>query len=85
MGDTTIYVSFREDNAGALILDTNFPPQLIPRSKYYATKTIWFCGEVVKRRINILKIYNVDRLGDLFTKGLTITTFECLSKNIMGW
>ena len=40
MGDTTINVSFREDNAGALILDTQFLCQLIPRSKYYATKTI---------------------------------------------
>ena len=84
MGDTTINISFNKSNAGALILDTNFPPQLIPRSKYYATKTIWFCGEIFKRRINLLKIDNVDHLGDLFTKGLTITTFECLIKKIMS-
>ena len=40
MDDTTINVSFQVDNAGALILDTNFLCQLIPRSKYYATKII---------------------------------------------
>ena len=84
MDDTTINVSFQVDNAGALILDTNFLCQLIPRSKYYATKIIWFREDIVKRRINLLKIDNVDHLGDLFTKGLTITTFECLIKKIMS-
>ena len=40
MGDTTMNVSFQVDNVGALILDTHFLCQLIPRSKYYATKII---------------------------------------------
>ena len=76
MGDTTINISFNKSNVGALILDTNYPPQLIPRSKYYATKTILFREEIVKRSVNLLRIDNIYHLGDLFTKGLTITTFE---------
>ena len=76
MGDTTINISFNKSNAGALILDTNYPPQLIPRSKYYVTKTILFREEIVKRSVNILRIDNIYHLRDLFTKGLTITTFE---------
>ena len=57
MGDTTINFSVRKENAGALVLDRTFSLQFTPCINYYATKTIWFCEEIVKRRINILKIY----------------------------
>ena len=42
IGDTTMNVSIYEDNAGALILAKDLPPQFTPRSKYYASITIWF-------------------------------------------
>ena len=40
-GDTTMKVSFHEDNAGALILAQTLPPQHTPQSKHYTIKTIW--------------------------------------------
>ena len=70
--------SIHKDNAGALILARNVPPKFTPHSNYYATKTIWFCEESNKRKIALLKIATVEYLGDLFTKGLLISTFEYL-------
>jgi hypothetical protein len=78
-------VSVHEDNAGALILAKTLPPQFTPRSKYYATKTIWFREEINKRKIQLLKISTIEQLGDMFTKGLPRQTFEYLRKKIMGW
>jgi hypothetical protein len=78
-------VSVHEDNAGALILAQTLPPQFTPRSKYYASKTIWFQEEINKRGIKLLKIATADQLGDFFTKGLTRPIFEYLRKKIMGW
>ena len=46
--DTTMNVSIHEDNSGALILEKTSPTQFIPRRKYYASKTIWFCEEIKK-------------------------------------
>jgi hypothetical protein len=40
--DVIMNVSIHEDNLGALVLAETLPPQFMPRSKYYATKTIWF-------------------------------------------
>ncbi len=74
-----------EDNLGALVLAETLPPQFTPRSKYYATKTIWFCEEIHKREINLKKIETSERLGDIFTKGLTQATFEYLRAKIVGW
>jgi hypothetical protein len=48
-GDMNMNVSIHEDNSGALVLAETLPPQFTPRSKYYATKTIWFCEEIHKR------------------------------------
>ena len=76
MGDTKMNISVHEGNVGALVLARTFSPQFNPRSKYYATKTILFREEIVKRSVNLLRIDNIYHLGDLFTKGLTITTFE---------
>ena len=74
--ETTINVSINEYNSGALILKKNLPPQFTPRSKHYYDKTIWFREEIVKCGIKICKIYTVDQLGDIFTKGLTRFIFE---------
>ena len=84
-GETTINISIHEDNAGALVLAKTLPPQFTPRSKYYASKTIWFQEEINKRGIKLLKIDTVEQLGDMFTKGLPRATFEYLRKRIMGW
>jgi hypothetical protein len=85
IGKTTMNVSIHEDNAGALILAKTLPPQFTPRSKYYASKTIWFREEIVKRGIKLLKISTMEQLGDIFTKGLPRATFEYLRKRINGW
>ena len=76
IGDTTMNVSVREDNAGALILAKKIPPQFTPRSKYYASKTIWFREEINTRGIKLFKIDTVEKLGDIFTKGFPRETLE---------
>ncbi len=77
-GDVNMRVSVHEDNLGALVLAETLPPQFTPRSKYYATKTIWFCEEINKGGIKLLKIETSEQLGDMFTKGLAKPTFEYL-------
>jgi hypothetical protein len=76
-------VSVHEDYWGALVLAETLPPQFTPRSKYYATKTIWFCVEIYKRGIKLKKIETSEKLGDIFTKGLTQATFEYLRVKIV--
>lgn len=83
--DTTMNVSIHEDNAGALILAEMLPPQFTPRSKHYATKTIWFREKIVELGIKLVKIETTEQLGDLFTKGLAKAPFEYLRKRLMGW
>ena len=53
-GDVNMRVSVHEDNSGALVLAETLPPQFTPRSKYYATKTIWFREEINRRGIKLL-------------------------------
>ncbi len=77
-GDVNMRVSVHEDNLGALVLAETLPPQFTPHSKYYATKTIWFCEEISKHGIKLLKIETSEQLGDVFTKGLAKPTFEYL-------
>jgi hypothetical protein len=74
-----------KDNSGALVLAETLPPQFMPRSKYYAPKTIWFCEEIHKHGIKLKKIETIEQLGDIFTKGLTQVTFEYLQAKIVGW
>ena len=76
VGVPSMKVSAHEYNAGALILTMTLPPKFTPHNKYYATKTIWFCEEINKSKILLLKIATVDQLGYLFTKGLPRATFE---------
>jgi hypothetical protein len=55
------------------------------RSKYYASKTIWFWEEIHKRCIKLLKINSVKQLGDISTKVLVQVTLEYLCKKLIGW
>jgi hypothetical protein len=80
-GDVNMRVSVHEDNSGALVLAEALPKQFTPRSKYYATKTIWFREEIHKRGIKLLKIDTTEQLGDIFTKpsaflGPHLNTFD---------
>ena len=84
IGDTTMNVSVCEDNAGALILAKTLSPQFSPRSKYYASKTIWFHEEINTRGIKLFRIGTVEQLGDIFTKGLPRATLEYLQNKVMG-
>jgi hypothetical protein len=68
-----------------LVLAETLPPQFTPRSKYYATKTIWFHEEINRHAIKLLKIETSEQLGDMFTKGLAEPTFEYLRSKIIGW
>jgi hypothetical protein len=84
-GGVNMNVSVREDNSGALVLAETLPPQFAPRSKNYATKTIWFWEEIHKRGIKLKKIETSEQLGDIFTKGLPQAMFEYLRAKIIGW
>jgi hypothetical protein len=84
-GEVNMNISVHEDNSGALVLAETLPPQFTPRSKYYATKTIWFREEIHKRGIKLVKIETSEQLGDIFTKGLPQATFEYLRSKIIGW
>ena len=84
-GDVNMRVSVHEDDSGALVLAETLPPQFTPRSKYYATKTIWFREEINRRGIKLLKIETTEQLGDMFTKGLAKPAFEYLRSKIIGW
>ncbi len=77
-GDVNMRVSVHEDNSGALVLAETLPPQFTPRSKYYATKTIWFREEINRRGIKLMKIETTEQLGDMFPKGLAKPSFEYL-------
>jgi hypothetical protein len=84
-GDVNMRVSVHEDDSGALVLAETLPPQITLCSKNYTTKTIWFCEEINKRGIKLLKIETSEQLGDMFTKGLAKPTFEYLRSKIIGW
>ena len=83
--ETTMQLSVHEDNLGALVLAKTLPPQFTLQSKYYASKTIWFWEEIHKHCIKLMKIDMVEQLGDIFTKGLVLVTFEYLCKQLIGW
>ena len=68
-GEVNMRVSVHEDDFGTLVMAETLPPKFTPRSKYYATKTIWFWEEIHKWGIKLLKIETSEQLGDMFTKG----------------
>jgi hypothetical protein len=85
IGKNTMNVTIHENNLGALVLIKTLPPQFTPQREYYTIKTIWFCKEIFKRNVQLLKIDTVEQLGDIFTKGSHMLFFEYLWKKIMGW
>ena len=51
-------VSVHEDNYSVLILIRTLPPKFTSHSKYYATKTLWFCEEINKKKYCVIKNNN---------------------------
>ena len=86
-GVVNMKVSVNEDNLGELVLAETLPLQFTPRSKYYTTKTIWFCEEITNGESTFLRLIllTTEQLGDIFTKGLCQPTFEYLRSKIIGW
>ena len=76
VGVPYIKLSIHKDNVGAIILSRTLPSKFTPCSKYYATKTIWFCEEINKRKILLLEISTTEQMRDLFTKGLPRANVE---------
>ena len=54
--DAKINLSMLKDNSGALVLVEPLTPQFTPRSKNYATKTIWFLEKIFKEGIKPINI-----------------------------
>ncbi len=82
---SNMHVPIHEDNAGALILGKLEPRRMTPRSKHYAVKYHWFREHLSPRNIELVKIPTAYQLGDIFTKGLGPTKFNCVRKQLMGW
>jgi hypothetical protein len=80
-----MHVSVHEDNAGALVLARMEPPRMTPRSKHYCTKYHWFRYQLKPHAVELFKIATENQLGDIFTKGLRVGTFQNLRKMLMGW
>ena len=59
--------------------------QFTPRSNNYAAKSIWFHDEILKREINLFNTDKVEKLEDIFNRGLTRVNPENLRKKLMGW
>ena len=59
-----MHVTIHEDNSGALILATTPPPQFTPRSKHYAIKTIWFCEQIIEKKLKVIPIEMRLQLGE---------------------
>ena len=55
----TINETMHVDKMGALVLVEKLPQQLNQRSKSYATKTIWFHGDISK---TLTKLVNIDTI-----------------------
>jgi hypothetical protein len=77
--------TIHEENAGALILATTPPPQLTPRSKHYAIKTIWFREKIIEKKTKVAPIETRLHLGDIFTKMPSQVTFKFLWSLLQGW
>ena len=54
------------------------------RLKHIAIKYHWF-REYVGKAWTVHPIASKDQLADIFTKGLTLATFEALRLRLMGW
>ena len=65
-------------------MSTTLQPQFTPQSNKYAAKGIWFREEIVKREINIFKTDKVEKLEDIFNRGLKRVNPENLSEEVDG-
>ena len=61
VGVPSMILSVHEYKSDALTLSGTFPLKFTPHSKYYETKTIWFCDEINKSNIALLKIATVEQ------------------------
>ena len=73
-----------EDNNAALKHANDPLPKLTPRSKHLGVKYHWFKSKI-KGEIEVHPIDTKLQRADIFTKGLTRTTYEGLRKLLMGW
>ena len=73
-----------EDNNAALKHANDPLPKLTPRSKHLGVKYHWFKSKI-KGEIEVHPIDTKLQRADIFTKGLTCTTYEGLRKWLMGW
>ena len=53
---TSMCGSIHEDNIGARLLEQTLLPQFTPKSNYYATNSVWFCEDILKFGVKLLKI-----------------------------
>ena len=81
--EAKIYSKVFEDNNGALSLARS--PRMTPRTKHYGIKYHFFCENVVKGDIKLLKVESANQRADIFTKGLVQAIFEKLRMLLMGW
>ena len=78
-GVVNIKVSVNEDDLGALVLAETLPPQFTPRSKYYATKFIWFLEEITNGESSFLRLILLNSLGIFSPRvwlSLRLSTFD---------
>jgi hypothetical protein len=82
-----LHIKIHEDNVGALTLARAEPGRMTPRSKHYAIKYHWFREYISKPEncVSVVKVDSRNQLGDIFTKGLSSTTFAYLRRLLMGW
>jgi hypothetical protein len=82
---TNMHIKIHEDNVGAFTLGRLEPKRMTPRSEHYAIKYHWFREQIGPRKIILVKVDTKDKLGDIFTKGLTSVPFKHLRSKLMGW
>ena len=67
---------YHENNAGAFFLSKTPLLQYMPQKKDYSIKTIWFCEVKFIKKIRLVKIATVKKLGAMFSKDLPRVAFE---------
>ena len=72
-----------EDNIGAQTLAQ--APKMTPRTKHIAIKYHHFRESVKSGILIIERVDTTQQLADVFTKAVTLQTFEYLREKIMGW
>jgi hypothetical protein len=83
VGDTITYSTIFEDNKGGIELAS--APKLRPRTKHIGLKYHHFRSYVSSGAIRIQWIDTKHQLADIFTKPLSISSFEYLHSLLLGW